>query len=265
MKVLVADRFEEVGLEGLRSLGCEVAYEPKLEGEALGWRLRDTGAEVLVVRSTIVTAAEMDQGKGLALVIRAGAGVNTIDLAADCSVVNRTAGIAAGTFPAVIDQTATQQRSWIGLGTGATSDPPVIPPATFGTVDSFGFPGNWMVRGFGQTDAPCTAPEDVLWLSVNPTAGTTVPAATSPVAVTLDSTGLAPGIYLANLCVASDDPDPGPGNGTELVVVPVELTVEDAGPGPSVLEIPALGPAGAALPGLARAGLGLGAPRRRRG
>ena len=82
MRVLVADTFEEVGLEGLRSLGCEVAFEPKLEGEALGGRLRDTGAEILVVRSTRVTAAEMDQGKGLALIIRAGAGVNTIDLAA---------------------------------------------------------------------------------------------------------------------------------------------------------------------------------------
>ncbi|HQN08817.1 MAG TPA: phosphoglycerate dehydrogenase [Thermoanaerobaculia bacterium] len=82
MRVLVADKFEETGLEGLRSLGCEVYYEPKLEGEALGWRLRDTAAEVLVVRSTKVTAAEMDQGRNLSLVVRAGAGVNTIDLAA---------------------------------------------------------------------------------------------------------------------------------------------------------------------------------------
>jgi D-3-phosphoglycerate dehydrogenase len=81
MRVLVADKFEETGLEGLRSLGCEVYYEPKLEGEALGWRLRDTAAEVLVVRSTKVTAPEMDQGRNLSLVIRAGAGVNTIDLA----------------------------------------------------------------------------------------------------------------------------------------------------------------------------------------
>ena len=80
MRVLVADKFEEVGLEGLRSLGCEVYYEPKLEGESLGWRLRDSGADVLVVRSTKVTAAEMDQGKSLSLVIRAGAGVNTIDV-----------------------------------------------------------------------------------------------------------------------------------------------------------------------------------------
>ena len=81
MRVLVADKFEETGLEGLRSLGCEVYYEPKLEGEALGWRLRDTAAEVLVVRSTKLTAAEMDQARNLSLVVRAGAGVNTIDLA----------------------------------------------------------------------------------------------------------------------------------------------------------------------------------------
>ncbi len=181
------------------------------------------------------------------------------------AVVNRTAGIAAGTFVATLDQTASQGRSWIGLGTGATDNPPVLPPATFGTVDSFGFPGNMMVRGYGETNAPCLDPADVPWLSVSPAAGTTAPAASTPVAVTLDSTGLATGIYLANLCIASDDPTPGPGNGTELVVVPVELTVEDSGPVPSVLEIPALGPAGAALLGLALAGLGLGALRRRRG
>ncbi len=82
MKVLVADVFEAAGLSGLSSLGCEVLYEPKLEGEALGRRLAETGAEVLVVRSTKVTAAQMDEGRGLALVVRAGAGVNTIDLAA---------------------------------------------------------------------------------------------------------------------------------------------------------------------------------------
>jgi D-3-phosphoglycerate dehydrogenase / 2-oxoglutarate reductase len=81
MRVLVADKFEESGLEGLRALGCEVYYEPKLEGESLGWRLRDASADVLVVRSTRVTSAEMDQGRNLSLVIRAGAGVNTIDLA----------------------------------------------------------------------------------------------------------------------------------------------------------------------------------------
>jgi D-3-phosphoglycerate dehydrogenase len=82
MKVLVADKFEEAGLAGLAAIGCEVLYEPKLEGEALGARLGESRAEVLVVRSTKVTAAEIEKASGLALIVRAGAGVNTIDLAA---------------------------------------------------------------------------------------------------------------------------------------------------------------------------------------
>jgi len=82
MKILVADKFEESGLAGLKGIGCEVLYEPKLEGEALGARLAETGAEVLVVRSTKVSAAEIEKASGLALIVRAGAGVNTIDLAA---------------------------------------------------------------------------------------------------------------------------------------------------------------------------------------
>jgi len=82
MRVLVADKFEESGLAGLAGLGCEVVYEPKLEGAALGARLAETRAEVLVVRSTKVSAAEIEGASGLALIVRAGAGVNTIDLAA---------------------------------------------------------------------------------------------------------------------------------------------------------------------------------------
>ena len=99
---------------------------------------------------------------------------------------------------------------------------------------------------------------------MNPVTGTTAPGASTPVAVTFDSTGLALGTYNANLCITSNDPDPGPGNGTKLVIVPVELTVADVGPGPSVLEIPTLAPVGGALLGLALAGLGLGTLRRRR-
>ena len=82
MKVLVADAFEASGLSGLSALGCEVIYEPKLEGESLGRRLAETGAEILVVRSTKVGRAEMERASALSLLVRAGAGVNTIDLGA---------------------------------------------------------------------------------------------------------------------------------------------------------------------------------------
>lgn len=44
--------------------------------------------------------------------------------------------------------------------------------------------------------------------------------------VSFNSTGLAAGSYSASLCVTSNDPDSGPGNGTNLVVVPVTLTVQ---------------------------------------
>jgi hypothetical protein len=130
----------------------------------------------------------------------------------------------------------------------------------------FGVPSltNFFVDDVTLEAGPCQQAVDIPWLSVAPANGSTAAGGSTPVDVTFDSTGLAPGIYDGNLCVESNDPDPGPGNGTDLVVVPVQLTVEDTGPGPSVLEIPTLGAAGAALLGLALAGLGLGALRRRR-
>lgn len=81
MKVLVADKFEKTGLDGLKALGCEVLYEPDAKDDALTEKLRASGAEVLVVRSTKVTRPMLEAGR-LSLVVRAGAGVNTIDVEA---------------------------------------------------------------------------------------------------------------------------------------------------------------------------------------
>jgi D-3-phosphoglycerate dehydrogenase len=81
MKVLVADKFEKSGIDGLKAAGCEVIFEPDLKDAALTEALAKTGAEVLVVRSTQVTEPMMDAGK-LALIVRAGAGYNTIDVKA---------------------------------------------------------------------------------------------------------------------------------------------------------------------------------------
>jgi D-3-phosphoglycerate dehydrogenase len=80
MKVLVADKFEKSGLDGLKAAGCEVVYQPELKDEALATAIRDTTADVLVVRSTAVTAPMLESG-ALSLVVRAGAGYNTIDVA----------------------------------------------------------------------------------------------------------------------------------------------------------------------------------------
>lgn len=80
MRVLVADEFPKVHLESLRGLGLTVDFRPGLKGDALAEAAKD--ASILVVRSTEVPARVFEVAKGLSLVIRAGAGVNTIDVKA---------------------------------------------------------------------------------------------------------------------------------------------------------------------------------------
>ncbi|MCL4847371.1 MAG: hydroxyacid dehydrogenase [Acidobacteria bacterium] len=81
MKVLIADKFEQSGIDGLRALGCDVVSQPDLKDEALTAAIRESGADVLIVRSTKVTEPMLDAGR-LSLIVRAGAGYNTIDVAA---------------------------------------------------------------------------------------------------------------------------------------------------------------------------------------
>lgn len=81
MKVLVADKFEDSGRRGLAEIGCEVIYEPDANGDDLERAIVRSEAQVLVVRSTKVTRPMLEKGK-VALVVRAGAGVNTIDVEA---------------------------------------------------------------------------------------------------------------------------------------------------------------------------------------
>ena len=80
MRVLIADKFEDSGVKGLKDLGYDVSYQPDLKDAALGEALTRTGAEVLVVRSTKVSADVMPSS--LKLIVRAGSGVNTIDVKA---------------------------------------------------------------------------------------------------------------------------------------------------------------------------------------
>src|SRR5262245_60549402 len=84
MKVLVADKFEPSGIEALEAAGCDVLYEPDLADISLASAIASSGADVLVVRSAKVTEAMLDAGR-LALIVRAGAGVNTVDVAAASS------------------------------------------------------------------------------------------------------------------------------------------------------------------------------------
>ncbi|MGE0129668.1 MAG: 3-phosphoglycerate dehydrogenase family protein [Blastocatellales bacterium] len=81
MKILIADKFEESGINGLKEIGCEVISNPDLKDDALAEAIRDSQADALVVRSTKVTGAMLGAGR-LSLVVRAGAGYNTIDVKA---------------------------------------------------------------------------------------------------------------------------------------------------------------------------------------
>jgi len=81
MKILIADKFEKSGIDGLQALGCSVVYDPDLKEEALLRAIRETEADVLVVRSTKVTEPMLDAGT-LSLIVRAGAGYDNIDVPA---------------------------------------------------------------------------------------------------------------------------------------------------------------------------------------
>ena len=79
MRVLIADKFEQGGIDALWALGLEVLFQPDLKEASLAEGLASTKADVLVVRSTKVTDAILEAGT-LSLVVRAGAGFDTIDV-----------------------------------------------------------------------------------------------------------------------------------------------------------------------------------------
>src|SRR5918997_1570416 len=81
MKVLIADKFEQSGRDALDAAGCDYSYQPDVKDDTLVEAIRSYGPEVLVVRSTKVTEPMFDAGP-VKLVVRAGAGYNTIDVAA---------------------------------------------------------------------------------------------------------------------------------------------------------------------------------------
>jgi D-3-phosphoglycerate dehydrogenase len=82
MKLLVADKFEKVGIDGLKDLGCDVTQDPDVKPEELPARIREVNPKILVVRSKKVQEAALAAGPALSLVIRAGAGIDNIDVAA---------------------------------------------------------------------------------------------------------------------------------------------------------------------------------------
>lgn len=78
MNVFVADKLPEKAIDDLKQTGCTVNYEPGFTSADLDKGLGD--AQVLIVRSTIVSESCIKNSAALSLIIRAGAGVNNIDM-----------------------------------------------------------------------------------------------------------------------------------------------------------------------------------------
>ena len=76
MKVLVADKFEKVGIDGLKELGCTVVSEPDVKADGLPELIQRVDPHILIVRSKKVNADALRAGTALTLVIRAGAGID---------------------------------------------------------------------------------------------------------------------------------------------------------------------------------------------
>lgn len=77
MRVLIADKLPEPYIDQIRSLGSQVVYEPKFGAAEIAQHIGDK--DIVIVRSTEVTAQAIEATQNLSLIIRAGAGTNNID------------------------------------------------------------------------------------------------------------------------------------------------------------------------------------------
>lgn len=92
MRILVADTFPRAYLREMADSGHDCVYEPDTTADQLPSRI--AGCDVLIVRSTRVSAATLHAADALRLVIRAGSGTNTIE----CDEASRL-GIAVCNVP----------------------------------------------------------------------------------------------------------------------------------------------------------------------
>jgi D-3-phosphoglycerate dehydrogenase len=82
LSVLIADKFDGPGREALEALGCAVQCDGDLTAETLPAAIATQDPDVLIVRSTEVGEPAFEAANKLSLVVRAGAGYDTIDVGA---------------------------------------------------------------------------------------------------------------------------------------------------------------------------------------
>lgn len=133
MNILIADKLSATAVEELEGMGATVTFKPDLKADDLPAAVAD--AEVLVVRSTRVNRDTIEAADALSLIIRAGAGVNTIDLEAASE-----RGIYVTNCPG--KNTAAVAELAIGLMIGADRR---IPDATKDLRE-----GKWLKKEYGK-------------------------------------------------------------------------------------------------------------------
>ena len=77
MRILFADKYPESAIDELKQKGQDCVLQPDLKADELDSVVAEY--DVLVVRSTQVTKKAIEAGNSLKMIIRAGAGTNTID------------------------------------------------------------------------------------------------------------------------------------------------------------------------------------------
>lgn len=80
LKVLVADKFPDKYIQQMKDLDLEVIYNAKLGEKDLPEAAKEV--DIVVVRSTVVNEETINKSNKLNLIIRAGSGVNNINIAA---------------------------------------------------------------------------------------------------------------------------------------------------------------------------------------
>ena len=134
----------------------EIGYGAGIAGSTVIWRVfndddGDPTAGLALLSSGSYSVVNDDfETNGPAIDVISAGGVNV----SNDSFLFITAEIthAGGLFPAAIDQTNSLGQSWITLGPGNADDWGLN--ATTGVIDSFGLPGNWIIRGNAVVPEP---------------------------------------------------------------------------------------------------------------
>ncbi len=82
IRILFADPCHSTAVATLRAEGFDCIEKPQADSTEIGVLLAEADIDVLVVRSTVVTAEAIAASRNLSLIVRAGAGFNNIDVAA---------------------------------------------------------------------------------------------------------------------------------------------------------------------------------------